>query len=263
MKFKWDSIELSPKFLIDDNWKNPKPISVENIVGYPPMGLKPLPYSIEKEYEKKVKQTKKRLKWIESTRIEVANKAETTQLTFDGENEYLKTELGMNIIVPKGRIKQLRFKITLVGNINSHDIVVIDGFPKDIVEEKEMIGGKVKLGISKFFKFVPIVGDKISDLLEIELNPWEFKLGKVRRVNIDFSGALTNEPEWYFKEDGIKNDLRVVITIKKPKRIAKIDGKVVAAWVYDTGFSLKNIFNPYAVLEKVIVQSDEKLVKIY
>lgn len=114
------------------------------------------------------------------------------------------------------------------------------------------MGGKIKIGITKLFKFIPIVGEKIPELLDIELNPWEFKLGKIKRVSVDFSGGLTSKPEWFFKKDGIKNDLRVALTIRKPKNTAKIDGEVTAAWIYKAG-----------IFGEVVIRSEGKTVKIY
>ncbi len=108
------------------------------------------------------------------------------------------------------------------------------------------------MGITRLFKFVPVVGDVIPDLLEIEFNPWEFKLGSLKRVNVDFSGGLTFQPEWYFKEDGLKNDLRVALTIKKSKSIKTVEGEVTAAWIYDPGF-----------LKKARVGADAKTVRVY
>lgn len=227
-------IELLPKYFLNENWEISQPIP-------PEPALKASP---EEEQWRK---------WIEATRIEVARAAETTKVSSDEKYDYLKSELGMNIIVPKGSIEKMRFKVTLKGDGQiSDEVIAIDGFPKDIIEEKEIIDGKVKVGITKLFKFVPVVGDVISNLLEIELNPWEFELGNLRKVDIDFSGGLTFQPEWYFKKDGIKNDLRVALTIKKLKSIKIVEGEVIAAWIYDPGF-----------LSKARIGTDGRTVRIY
>lgn len=226
-------VELSPKYLLDENWGISQPIPPE-----PALKLSP--------------EEEKWRKWITSTRIEVAGLAETKKLSSDEKSEYLKSELGMNIIVPRGKIEEMRFKVTLKGDGQvSDEVKAIDGFPKDVIEEREIIGGKIKVGITKLFKFIPVVG-AISDLLEIELNPWEFKIGSRRRVNVDFSGEGDKEPEWYFKEDGIKNDLRVALTIEKSKGIKTVEGEVVAAWIHDPGF-----------WKRAKVGTDGRTVKIY
>jgi hypothetical protein len=227
-------IELRPKYFLNENWEILKPIPSE-----------PALKSATPEEELK--------KWIESTVIKVTEVADTKVISSDNQYNYLKSELGMNIILPKGRIEKMRFKITLKGDgYVSDKVVAIDGFPKDVIEEKYIIEGKIKVGITKLFKFIPVIGKLPEGLLEIELNPWEFKIGSLRKVNIDFSGGLTFFPEWFFKEDGIKNDLRVALTIRKSKEINRLEGDVVAAWIYDPG-----------VTKKEIVQTDSKTVKIY
>lgn len=227
-------IELRPKYFLNENWEIIEPI--------PPEGA--LKAETPEEDLKK---------WIESTVIKVAEVADTKVISSDNQYDYLKSELGMNIILPKGRIEKMRFKITLKGDgYVSDKVVAIDGFPKDVIEEKYIIEGKIKVGITKLFKFIPVIGELPEDLLKIELNPWEFKIGSLRRVNIDFSGGLTFFPEWFFKEDGIKNDLRVALTIRKHKGVNRVEGDVVSAWIYDPG-----------VLKKPIVQTDAGTIRIY
>jgi|GEM_PF-1516360 len=189
------------------------------------------------------------LYWIKSIRIEIAEASYTRKIDFDKKYDYLHSEIGMNIIVPKGNIAEMRFKISL---ISDHRVVAIDGFPKDVIDVKNIVGGKIKVAISKAFMFIPTVGPPLSELLDIELNPWEFKLGSLKNINIDFSGGLTSKPEWYFKEDGIKNDLRVALTIRKPKKAKNIKGRIEVAWLYDPGF-----------LRKTRLGTDAKSIKIY
>lgn len=198
--------------------------------------------------------------WIQSTRIEIAPVAETKQIGSEQKYDYLKSELGMNIILPKGCIKELRFKVTLKGNNTiSEKVVAVDGFPKDIIEEKEIMSGKIKVGMTKAFKFIPIVGNTLPKLLEIEFNPWEFKLGSLRKVNVDFSGGLTFQPEWYFKKDGIKNDLNVVLTIRKSHDIKDVVGEVTAAWNYEES-GVTNAFKRLFGAKNL--QSQEETIKI-
>ncbi|MCP8322009.1 MAG: hypothetical protein H3Z52_13905 [archaeon] len=231
-------VELTPKYFLDKTWEILEPIQSQ------PGKVLGLGFSPEEEEWRK---------WIESTRIEVAGVAETTKISSEKKYDYFKSELGLNIILPRGSIEKLRFKITLKGDDEiSDEVVAIDGFPKDVIEEKEIIGGKIKVGITKALKFIPVVGNLLPDFLEIELNPWEFKLGSLKKVNIDFSGGLTFQPEWYFKEDGIKNDLRVALTIKKLKTIMNIKGEVIAAWIYDPG-----------IFKKARVGTEAKTIRIY
>ena len=227
-------IHLEPRNLLDDNWKSISRITLDDFYDHPPKkkerrvdNFRDLsPHPIHHQY-------KKLQEWIESTRIEIAESSQTKRINSDKKYDYLHSEIGMNIVIPKGRIAKMRFRVSLKAK---HRVVAIDGFPKDVIEEKEIAGGKIKVVISKFFKFIPVIPPALVDPLEIEFGPWEFKLGSIRRVNIDFSGGLTSRPEWYFKKNGIKNDLRIAMTIRKPKKVSHIEGKVKAAWVYDPGF---------------------------
>jgi hypothetical protein len=247
-------VQLEPKYILDEKWNPSKEITSlihpeEKAIAHKgdmPIGIfrgeeKPLGDRILSEEEQL-------MKLIRSIRIEVAEEAITEKIGSDEENDYLKSVLGMNIILPRGRIKEMRYLITLIAE---RKVVAIDGFPKDVIEEKFIVGGKIKVGINEAFEFIPIIGKVVKKLLDIELNPWEFKLGSLKKVNIDFSGGSTSKPEWYFKENGIKNDLSVALTIKKPKDIENVDAVASAAWIYDSG-----------IFEEIKLGSDTKTVKI-
>ena len=228
-------VHIEPIYLLDGNWMFSEFIDSTDFLKLGGTKLS------KEEIELK--------KCIRSTRIEVAEAAETKKICSDEKYDYFKSEIGMNIIVPRGSIAEMRFHADLQAESG---IVAIDGFPKDVIDEKEIIGGKIKLGINKSLKFIPMVGHLLGNLLEIELNPIEFKLGRLKKINVDFSGGLTSQPEWYFKEEGIKNDLRVALTIRKPKNIDNIIGIVSATWLYDPG-----------ILRKLRVGLNKKTIKIY
>ena len=176
------------------------------------------------------------IRWIKSIRIEIAEGADTRSIAKKRKYDYLKSEIGMNIIIPKGNIKEMRFYVKLLAN---PEVMAIDGFPRDVISQKDIKGGKVKIAVDKLFKFIPIFGAALIGPLEFELGPWEFKLGSLKKVSVDFSGGLTSQPEWYFKKNGIKNDLRVALTIKKPIEVEHIKGEIRAGWLYDPGFFRK------------------------
>ncbi|KYK34791.1 MAG: hypothetical protein AYK22_04775 [Thermoplasmatales archaeon SG8-52-3] len=247
-------VQLEPKFILDEKWNPSGEISSLIRSEEDNLAIKgDIEIEIPKGEEKRVghrtlSKEEQLMKLIRSIRIEVAEEAITEKIGSDEKHDYFKSVLGMNIILPKGRIKELRFHITLMAERN---VVAIDGFPKDVIEEKYIIGGKIKVGINETFEFIPIIGKVVKKLLDIELNPWEFKLGNLKKVNIDFSGGSTSKPEWYFKENGIKNDLRVALTIKKPKDIGNVEAVAKAAWIYDPG-----------IFKEIKLGSDTKTVKI-
>ncbi|MGD1698598.1 hypothetical protein [Dapis sp. BLCC M229] len=176
------------------------------------------------------------IRLIKQTRIEIAEYAESTIIGSDHKYDKIKAELGMNIIIPKGKIEQLRFEVSFKENSSDEAIIAVDGLPSDLFDEKYLVKGKVNVAVDKLLKFIP-VNLNVSNLLpaEIELEPWEFNLGRMRNVKIDFSGGLTSQPAWFFQGNGIKNDVRVALTIKKPKNLDKITADVRAAWVYKPG----------------------------
>ena len=197
----------------------------------------------DKKREEKKPEYKEELKkwvnWIKSIRIEIAEESQTKKIKIkddDKKYDYLRSEIGMNIIVPQGRIAKMRFKVSLHAK---HRVVAMDGFPKDVIDQQHIVQGQISVAISKYFKFIPMIPPGVLDPLDIVLGPWDFKLGSLNKVNIDFSGGLTSTPEWYFKEDGIKNDLRITMTIRKPKNVKSIEGKVKAGWIYSPGFLRK------------------------
>ena len=233
-----DCVSLVPTYYLDDDWENPELIRSG--------GAQVLSYGYEgSSSDEGLKE------WIESTRIEVSRASLTTKLNSDESYDYYKTELGMNIIVPNGSIEELRFKVILSDHEPTDDIIALDGFPKNMIDNSHIVSGNIKLGITKAFGLIPVVGSVLSDLLDIQLNPWDFKLGDIRDIKINFSGGLTQEPEWFFTKSGIQNELRVALTIRKPKNIIGITGNVQAAWLYDPG-----------IFSRTVVQSDDKNVKI-
>ncbi len=185
-------------------------------------------------------------------RIEVAEFANTKLLSSDRDTEYLSTELGMNIIVPKGKIRELRFQVELKGD-DKGAVHAIDGFPKDKIDSHALVDGKVTVGVTKAFDLLAVAGgaliggpagaivgkaaSSVADLLQIDLNPFVFAVGDVRDVQIDFSEANTANIEWWFKGgSGIMNSLGVILTLKKPHVVNAVTGAVTALWDYDAGW---------------------------
>ncbi|MDQ6868695.1 MAG: hypothetical protein M3178_09925 [Pseudomonadota bacterium] len=233
-----DELELSAQYLLNDEWGLGQPIPAES-------GAK----SDTQEDEIR--------RMLRATRIEVAPQASTRVVSSKAQSTVLLSEVGMNIVVPQGTIRELRFKATLLadGEI-ADDLVVLDGFPKGRVEERYLVDGKITLGVSKLFQFIPAIGPVgggvLGDLLQIDLNPWQFKIGHIRDIEVIFSGGLTFEPEWYFRQAGLTDELHVSMTIRKPASVRVVDAQVEAAWSYDPGF-----------LRPIKVGTDAKTLRIF
>ncbi len=76
------------------------------------------------------------IRLIKQTRIEIAEYAESTIIGSDHKYDKIKAELGMNIIIPKGKIEQLRFEVSFKENSSDEPIIAVDGLPSDLFDEK-------------------------------------------------------------------------------------------------------------------------------
>jgi hypothetical protein len=173
------------------------------------------------------------LGYINATKIKIADRSATKLLSSDEEFDYLESELGMNVILPRGTIDKLRYKITLFSK-ESDDVWAQDGFPKNEIDEKFVIDGKIELGVDIDFNLVPMFEQQVKPLLKIDLNPWDFHIGNLKRIKVVFNGGLSKEPEWLFSDCGLENgkNLRVTLIIKKAKIIRNVEANVEAYWSY-------------------------------
>jgi hypothetical protein len=159
----------------------------------------------------------------------------------------------MNIVLPTGSITELRFKVTLTQVGGTQDTCATDGFPNSSIRNAPIVGGKIKVGISKAFKLIPVIGDVACELLPVDLNPWTFSIGSLKHIEVAFSGGLTKEPDWYFKKAGIKNDeIRIAMILRKSRATTGVKADVQAKWLYKPG-----------VLSPRRVGSDDKSLTIY
>ena len=104
-------IPLIPRYFLDKEWKHH-----EKVPGLPDGISSSARIHLSREYwtdpafakkrEEKKPEYKKKLKkwvdWIKSIRIEIAEESQTEKIKSDKDYDYLRSEIGMNIIVPKG-----------------------------------------------------------------------------------------------------------------------------------------------------------------
>lgn len=182
---------------------------------------------------------------ISEVKIGISEHVDTIKIQ-EGDTEDLYKELfGMQLIVPKGKIEKLRFKISFELPENSNEskkIYACDGFPKTKIELKSILSGKIKLGLSQGLRLIPIYGKTISEIIDINIDPWEISIGNVYKSKILYSGNLTSNPEWYFEGDGIEKDFEVSLIIKKSKTIDLFDIYIQAFWEYNPGLLKKMKF---------------------
>ena len=172
--------------------------------------------------------------WFDSVTFEIAETANTTISGTDNQYEYLKSDLGMNIVIPKAQIVKARFRIDFKC-LDSPDFpVVLDGFPNDEIEIKKL-KGSIRLSLDSSFKFLPLVGEFVPNIVNVEIGPWEFNLASFRNIKIDFSGPGSRFAEWYFGNMELDNNIRVNLSIRKPITAKNLIGKAKAEIHYKTG----------------------------
>lgn len=135
----------------------------------------------------------------------------------DNDFEYFKIDSGMNINVPYGNIKEMRFRMSLFADDNqSGDAFAIDGFPNDTINHIQLLAGTVQLSMSGLLKFLPILYAAMDNAIQIDIKPWKFNWG-YDKLKIRFSGAKTDTLDWYFTEDNVNRSFECYLTIKKRK----------------------------------------------
>ncbi|MBU7014881.1 MAG: hypothetical protein HXS43_08630 [Theionarchaea archaeon] len=152
---------------------------------------------------------------------------------------YYVVELGLNVLVGRtAHIPELLFQVALKGGTQETDVVAYDIAPKDKKEYRELISGNVKLtlGISTLLKFVPLpLGEMIPDLLNIDINPWEFKWSTAKCM-IDTCGEKDCKIYWkVYETDTVKgfNPCMIVRARKDVKTVsahAKCIYKLKLSW---------------------------------
>ncbi len=171
---------------------------------------------------------------MKSPIVEVAPTANAYQISPDQEGvadfikktltwyNYYVVELGLNVMVGReSTVPELLFKVVLKSDKGPMDAVAYDIAPKDETRYKELLSGNVKinLGISALLKFVPFpLGEYIPDLLNIEINPWQFKWG-ITKYNIDACGEKDCNIYWKIYETEMVQGFNPTIIVRAKKEV--------------------------------------------
>lgn len=223
-------------------------------------------YAENKAYERELSEQ------IRSPSISVAKYAEVLKIPNDKLSdtirddmfEYFRIDTGMNILVPVGRINELRFVFSIFADgRQSNSAFAIDGFPNNMLKHVNIFDGKIKLNINNFLKIIPIsLSQTIADVLDIDMNPWEIKWG-YDKLEIGFSGAYTDKIEWYLSSENINQSFNCHLILKKRTTVKQVIGKVAAAWKYEPqGEGIRNWFEKRFRRSYAPVRSDVKEIEI-
>jgi hypothetical protein len=172
---------------------------------------------------------------LRALRLEIAEAADTVRVSRDDpEFDYFKTELGLNMIVPKGKVTELRFRASL-GDESDSEVIALDGFPKSDVDETAIISGQVRVALDDALRFLPLPPG-VALPVSVALDPWEFRIGTKRRIRVQFSGGLTSAPEWYATETALTGEFRVALTGRIRRGWSNILAEIEVVLRYDPGF---------------------------
>ena len=157
--------------------------------------------------------------------------------TFSWFNYYV-VELGLNVMVGrKCKIPEVLFKIALKSETPQIDVVAYDIAPKDETEYTKLLSGNVKitLGISTLLKFIPVpLGASIPDLLDIDINPWEFEWG-ITRYKIDACGEKNCDVHWHIYETDVVQGFNPTMIVRAKKDVNTIAAGVKCIYKIKSG----------------------------
>jgi len=146
--------------------------------------------------------------------------------------EYFRVDSGMNINVPRGRIKALRFFLSFYADgRQSDDVWVLDGFPNDKIKRVTIVSGKVKVGMNNLLKMIPFT-QPIAGLLDIDINPWEFNWG-YNTLEIGFADKYHYDVDWYLSGENVNQGFNYYLTIRKKNTARDVYAVAKAIWEYE------------------------------
>lgn len=164
--------------------------------------------------------------------------ADFVKKTFSWYNFYV-VELGLNVAVGREyQVPELLFKVGLRCDKERINAVAYDIAPKDETKYTKLLSGKVKvnLGITTLLEFIPIpLGEKISNLLSIDINPWEFEWG-ISRYRIDAAGKMSYDIHWKIYKTDMVQGFNPTMIIRAKKEVQKIDANVKCIYKVKTSW---------------------------
>jgi hypothetical protein len=140
---------------------------------------------------------------------------------------YYIVELGLNVLTGKRySIPELTFHVEIVCNKEKTDVTAFDIAPNDLFKVVQIISGKIGLGITKLLKLIPFkLGEEVSELLNIDINPWKFSWG-YKRYMIDAAGIKDYKIHWKIYGTDNVQSFNPTLIMKARKSVNEIKAKV-------------------------------------
>lgn len=182
--------------------------------------------------------------------VEVAPTANAYQISTDqkdlaefikktlSEFNYYVVELGLNVMLgQKFKIPELLFTVDLkCDGKDRTDVTAYDIAPDDSIKHIKIISGKISLGITKLLKFIPTpIGQVISGLLSIEMNPWEFEWG-FDKYMIDAAGKKDYRVYWKIYETNVVQGFNPTVILKAKKDVNMVSASVRCVYKLKAGW---------------------------
>jgi hypothetical protein len=181
----------------------------------------------------------------------------------DKDFEYYRVDSGMNINVPSGRVTEMRFVLSFFAdNKQSRNAIPIDGFPNNKIKNIQILNGKVALSINKMLEIIPHpISQTLANVLTIDIEPWNISWN-YPKLEVTFSGALTDKLVWNLFEDNINQSFDCYVTLQKKKNVRTVTAKAYAAWKYQPHGKIEGWFKNRFGRSYAPVRTDEQEIVI-
>lgn len=186
---------------------------------------------------------------LREVKVQIAPAADVNEVTgIQVPNcRHIKAEFGVNMLVPVGRVEEMRLRFRLTAEPSDGSVTVIDGFPTSEVTEKPILPVQISIGLTDFLKFIPVPGLGAA-LPNIVLGPWAFNLGALRQARVLFMGSLNSEPEWYFTRDRLMGEFRVAVSLRFPDTVRSVNASAQAVYRYRSRFWHSDLYTDAATI---------------
>lgn len=149
---------------------------------------------------------------------------------------YYVVELGLNVLAgQEAKIPELKFEVDLYSDGKDRtDVTTNSVAPNNSIRTVVNVSGEISIGISKLLELIPFVGKVVSDLIDIDINPIEFKW-ELKKYDIATSGPLDYKVSWRVYNTESVQSFNPMMVLKTKKKISKISANARVTYQLETG----------------------------